>query len=250
MTTARLVGIYYPMLFKPDLTELKALQELYKKNPRLYRRASISMVNQFAFRAKKIAPKEIDKGNIVRAPRFISKSIRVDKANSQRPMAVVGTISRDRFTGLKEQEFGKTAKRRRTATTRARFGDKKRKLPTRHKLRPSTEVWKPSKFKIGRGQGRTRQTQAFLQRISREPTASRKPFMISRQFKGFQPGIYRMMGRDRIIKLWTFQQMKAKRTRWMEKTVKRTYTQRHARLFFAKALKREQKRHIPNRLKR
>jgi hypothetical protein len=96
--------------------------------------------------SKKLAPLQISKDMTLRSKSFISSSIRYQRATSTRLLASYGMRPRERFTGLVEQELGRTTTNR-APTLKSRGGNLKRRVAPRQRLKASTKVLSAQNFK-------------------------------------------------------------------------------------------------------
>ena len=108
--------------------------------------AMSSTLNKMVYEGRQDALPNISQAMTVRSPGFIKSSISYRKSNRSRLEAVWGMKKRKRFTGLSEQEFGRTEKKR-AATLKSRGGDLRSKVKPRLRLKPSVRIAKESDFK-------------------------------------------------------------------------------------------------------
>ena len=131
-------------LFDLNIKELVKLRKWYKRQPHKFRKATGSMLNDFAFGTRRSIVDLLTRRMTIRNPRFLSSRIRVTKArlsapvNSQR--ALTGTMAGPRFSGFVEQEKGTPTERTRAATLAARSGAKSSQVKPRFRLKPSSSV--------------------------------------------------------------------------------------------------------------
>lgn len=174
--------------FRADVTQLKQYAEALNRSPKLQRAANSGFINNLAFMAKGKAFAQIKKGMVVRAPGFVSGSIRVKKAHpgNDSPRATVGSIERARFTGWPEQEYGTKATKWRTATQEARIGGSfAGKMKGAARLKTGNAIFKP-------GSG------GALAAFSASP-GWRKPFLLQTRIGRMNPGLYRFAGHPKRI---------------------------------------------------
>ena len=197
-----------------------------KRAPTLFRRASAGVLNDMAFDAMRIAPKEIDKTMEVRNKSFVKSSFRVSKAKTgasiSQQEAIMGSIFKPRFSGWREQETGKATERERIASLAARGGSKSSTIKPRFRMKKGRRFIKPQQFKGRNFPFKFRTMLRVL--VSRR---KRELFYMDRKYKGMRPGLY-MFQRGKISKIQdaTGDKAQPRRDRWMTRTnnrLKRTF---------------------------
>lgn len=115
-----------------DMTEIRALAKWYRKQPNLIRKASATMLNNFAFGTKQEAFNVICARMTVRTPSFVKRQLRVTKADLSAPIdnqrSIAGSVASARFDGWTEQELGTPTARNRYATLASRGGTEQGKI--------------------------------------------------------------------------------------------------------------------------
>ena len=161
------------------------------------KRVGVNVSNTIAFQGRRNVLKELDKTMTIRDKRFIERHVIVKKASFNKPVASVGSIKRERFTGWEEQETGKKDTRKKVQTVAARRGKFSNRVTPRFRLkRGSKKAARPSDFGLsnsGRG------VVAFLEILSRKDF--REWFYIPFKFKKLDRGLYIFRGRKRTINI-------------------------------------------------
>lgn len=198
-------------LFAIKSQDLLKLQRFYRKAPRQFTAASAETLSSFAFGTRRKSILVIKNRMTVRNERFVTGSLRVQKASRSVPMnsqvAIAGSISRARFSGWEEQELGTKTSRTRTATRFARKGGS-RPVPPSLRMKPGNKFLAPRDFE---GQSDEHKVQVMLQTLSRQ--RYKKPFVI-KGHRRFNSGLYKFRGK-KIMMIWRFKTRKQpKRLRW------------------------------------
>ena len=202
------------MSFELDILELIDLIKLYEKAPGKVRYVVASMLNEFAFGVRGDAYYVIENQMKVRSKRFILGSLRVTKARSSQPVSImhsiVGSIERNRFSGLKEQELGKQDPRKRLPTLVARRGRESNKVAPSLRMKPGIKYLSPKDF-----QGKTEDNKVILMLKILKKAKYKKPFIV-RGSKFMGPGLYKFI-RKKPMRIWSFdpKKKKVKRVRWL-----------------------------------
>lgn len=133
-----------------DLTEIGGLRKWYGRKPHQMQRASAMLLNEFAFKTRDEAIRQIDKFMTVRNPKFVASRIRVTKTSYSTPIdrqrsitgsvAIRGAKGRGDFTGWTEQEKGTAVARKRVSTIASRGGNIQRQMIGRSRLKTKNEV--------------------------------------------------------------------------------------------------------------
>lgn len=216
-------------LFSMDTVDLIRLRKFYRKAPKIFGKAAAATLNAFAFGSRLHMLRVIGRKMIVRNPKFIAGSLKVDKARPNVPLsrleAITGSTVRPRYTGLVEQELGQTGPRNRVPTTAARGGNPASPMKGWARLKPNAKYPSPTSAKLLTGakggrkdfslsglSGATRIV-AFLSMLHERKTA--QTFIIKRPFGRFKRGLYRF-ARGTIKKLQSFDDKhKPRRVRWL-----------------------------------
>lgn len=177
------------------------------------KRAIVDTLSNMVFEAKKSAPDQIASAMTLRARGFISSSLRYEKATSSRLESVWGIKERERFTGLSDQEFGRTTSKR-AATLLARGDNLKSRVKPRLRLKPSTKVLKAEDL-----QRKPTSNGQFIQILKK--TNYRGLFLLTRK-DGARSGIYQLRGGRKTGKPRLIQAIgnipQQKRRPWMDPT--------------------------------
>jgi len=164
------------------------------------KKAMAATLNKLAYEGKQTAPEHIKSAMTLRGAAFISRTIGYTKTRSNLESAW-GMRPRTRFTGLSEQEFGRTDTKR-APTLESRGGKLSSKIKPKYRLKRSMKV---ASFKDFKRQP-VNENQAIaiwrkvgykgLVRLGRMQLASaRSGAMIE------QEGIYRLVGGSRFKKV-------------------------------------------------
>lgn len=103
-------------------------------------------LTKMAYQGKQLAPDQISKDMTLRSRSFISRSLRYEKSTRGRLVSQYGMIERERFTGLAEQEFGRT-KTDRAPTIQSRRGALQKRVSPKLRLKRSNQVIFRKNFK-------------------------------------------------------------------------------------------------------
>lgn len=210
-------------MIKLDNSGLKRLNSFYRRTAFQMKKASIGLVNNTAFRLRNDIVEEIEDSMTVRAPRFISGSIRRTKANFRTKTAEVGSISRPRFSGWVEQQKGTPSKRKRQPTLTARTGGNWKKKtaprfrfkPAKRFVRPSTDPFRKKGRRLSNNSGRD--IAIFLQILRRNKY--RQPFFLPIKYKRLEKGLY-IFKKKRLQLVQGLDPDPTKRNTWMTRVVK------------------------------
>lgn len=200
-------------LFAIKNEDLINLTKFYKRLPKQFARASASVLTSFAFGTRQKSIKIIKNRMNVRNERFITSSIKVEKANGNIPLgsqsSKTGSIERTRFTGLVEQELGTKSKRTRTSTLFARGGNESKQIRPSFRMKPGNQFKSPDDFA---GESNQHRAIVMLQTLSREKF--KKPFVI-KGHKKFKTGLYKLH-RNKIKRIQEFKnKVQPKRVKWL-----------------------------------
>ena len=201
-------------MFDLDKKDLRLLEKAYKKAPKKFARATAGMLNSYAFSTRISSIGIIHKRMTVRSAGFVNQAIRVQKAkgniqpNDQ--FSIVGSRGLPRFSGWAEQELGTPDKRTRTATAFARGGDKKKKIKTGMRLKPTNSFRSSDDFP---GKTAHHRSVAMLQIISREKDVTKQ--LIIKGHKRLPNGLYKIQRRKlRLVQRFDSPRKPIKRVRW------------------------------------
>jgi len=203
------------------------------KAPMQFRRAMAGYLNTSAFGSRKKSQIIIQRSMVVRAPGFILGSIRVERA-SPAPYPVhmtsmMGSVKRERYSGLAEQETGQAWATKRTNTVAAREGSPRRIIPKKYRMgrkhRLLTDV---VDLFVARRAGRAASNQSHSSRVAAAlAILTRKndtrPFIIGGT-PGRKSGLYRLDG-GKLVMLQRIKRrsIRPKRVEWMSGGVKKFY---------------------------
>ena len=201
-------------MFHIDRSELRKLTKFYKDAPRLFSRAAAGYLNSVGFGTRSQSLQIINRRMTIRDSRFIQSSIRVQKARPGQPLAKmhseVGTIVRERFTGLREQEEGTKADRSRVPTLVARGSDKQKKVKPSVRMKSANQFMSPDDFK---GKNAAHRVVVMLQVLARRQF--RKPFLI-KGHRRFRKGLYQFKQRKlRMVQSFEPRNSTVRRVRWL-----------------------------------
>jgi len=211
-------------IFNVELSDLINLRKWYKRAPKEFLRGTASMLNDLAFGTRGRSAIEIEKTMVIRNLRFVMSSLRVVKANARKALdyqkAEVGSISRDRFTGWQEQEFGTTARKSRTHSLLSRGGTEGGIVRRRARLLSGSDFPTPNDYP-----GKSKAHRAVVMIIMLKRKRYRKPFVISglesgyRNFPQVDDGLYQYTNKDQFRALQKFKDkpIKPRRVRWMSR---------------------------------
>lgn len=210
-------------IFDIDLVNLHRLKKFYRNSPKQFKKATVMLLNNFAFGVRAETLKFLSRKMIVRDKRFVSSRLQVTKArpgNTSSQVSTVGSVPKKQFTGWREQELGIPTADDRTASLLARRGSKRKKMVAGARLKPSVE-FPDSENYFGEGDNRV---YSMLSKLGRENY--KKAFIIKRHSK-FKSGLYKFRGRKRksksgkkikyvkMLQRFSSPNTKPKRLRWM-----------------------------------
>jgi hypothetical protein len=221
-------------MFQVNDIEIFRLRKLIKQSPVKMRAVTAKILNDLAFKTRTEAIKTLKKELIIRQEKFISSTIRVQKAKSTAPMetqvSTIGSIAKRRFSGFEEQELGTETKRTRVASLYGRSGSKSKVIKSAFRLRKNFPS--PKDYP---GKSYSHRTTVMLQTLNQQKY--KKPFVIKKHRK-FKPGLYRFL-RKRIVPLQHFKprSLQPKRIKWLSMAYEKTYEQIGLGALWARALK-------------
>lgn len=177
-------------------SNIDELVKLAKTTPNKMKRVGINVSNTMAFNTRRQILKELKTSMTIRSGRFVERSVIVKKASFSNPVAQVGSIRRERFTGWEEQETGKKDARKRTQTVAARRGKFRNRVAPRFRMKPGRKKsLRPSDVGLN---NTSSDIPAFLNILSRKKNF-RESFYIPARYKKLQRGIYIFKGRTTKI---------------------------------------------------
>jgi hypothetical protein len=206
-------------MFSLDLVQIEKLKKLYKQFPKEFARASANVINKQAFDMKdNYLPKAISDLMTVRSPGFIKSSIRYTKSpprsDINKQVSIVGTIEKNNFTGLKEQELGTKTERRKKIDIAARGRKWKDKVKSKFRLKPGKRVYKRSDFD-------NVTIPQFLQ-IMNNKQYRRELFMIDEHYDNLKRGTYIINSKGKLIRIYSTEgNLQPKRIYFMKAALKR-----------------------------
>lgn len=134
------------MEWQVDITEIKAIRSWYKKQPNMFRKATATMLNRFAWGTRDQAVKQIGLTMTVRNRSFVSGRLRVTQVSLSTPIdqqrSWAGSVASARFSGWTEQEKGTPTARNRFGTLASRGGEITNQMRQGVRLKPGVEVVK------------------------------------------------------------------------------------------------------------
>lgn len=236
-------------VFELNLIDYLNFKRMQKRAPKLYSQAAAHVLNSAAFGTRKLALRELKAQSIVRNERFISGSMRVEKARRGAPMdmnrSIVGSIKRDNFSGWREQEGGQQTKRDYLAKPAARRGNMRKQIGRLARLRNTGRFPQPKDF---RGRNTVSRAYKMIHILSR--SGFTHPFLIfglENTRKRMPPGLYRFgAGKYPNRKIKLLQRFKSpgstKRNPWMAPAREKYIKYVNLRTVWGRAVERELKR--------
>ena len=227
-------------MFDLDKKELVELVMIMRKQPKVWNRAATNLLNSFAFGNRQESIKVIRTRMTVRNERFLSSSLRVEKAKTNQKLASkiaeVGSIRRDRFSGWAEQELGTATKQTRSQSLLARGGSTNKVIRPGVRMKPAKNYERPENFN---GQDLHHRNIVMMQTLRRRKY--RKPFVIHGH-KRIRSGLYKFHSRKLMI-LQDFKAPKGpKRVKWLSGGEQKYFAKNKPSAVWREALKREMKR--------
>lgn len=227
-------------MFDLSKKELVQLALLMRRQPLVWNRAATNVLNSFAFGNRTESMKVIRTRMTVRNERFLSSSMRVEKAklgqDITRKHSEVGSIQRDRFSGWKEQELGTTTKKTRSQSLLARGGTLTKAVRPSVRMKKANAYEKPENFD---GKNLHHRNIVMMQELRRR--GYRKPFVIHGH-KRIRSGLYKFHSRKLMI-LQDFRQPKGpKRVKWLQGGERKYFAKNKPSDVWHESLKREMKR--------
>lgn len=178
--------------FTVSTKDRAVLQKFYKDAPAAMTRISAGVLTSMARADREQIPKTMDNLLTVRTPSVIKKATRFVPANKSQPInqqqSISGSIEIPRHDAWAHIQQG-------AATRITQFTDEGRGGSSRGVARKQAKAGKhtdESDLNI-KGSG-SKRTQAFLFAIKRDSSKRRKPFYLSKPFKGMPRGVYRYIG--------------------------------------------------------
>lgn len=244
-----------PSPFDLDLEDLKQLQKFYKKAPKAFGRVSAGVSNSMAFESRIEIQKTLKADFTIRSLGMLKRGLGVSTAKKSAPInsqeSSVFSRAWDGFTGWEEQERGTVNKGVTEFTEAGRvggtFSGKGKK-----QAKAGQAKTEPSDFKL-KGSGRKR-TINYLIAIKRSKDR-KKSFYVPRRMRGLlSKGVYKFVGGRvsrkgrfkgqlrgaELVKLSTPKgNIKPKKTKWMERSVKRATRESNIKRFWGENFDRE-----------
>ena len=209
----------------PDLVNL---QKTLRRAPGKFSRAVTGVANTLAFQARTAAVRNIQAATITRNPRFVSASMRVEKARFSRNFRNIQAetfsfdISRSgRSTGFLELEEGGRSKSKRVPTLASRTGgNKQRKVSSGVRMKNLGRFHRHKAFR-----GKSKQARvAHMLRVARAGKLGATPLVVpagmSGRMRGMVSGVYKRRRRS-IVLMNPFdgKRRATKPIRWMSRAV-------------------------------
>jgi len=200
-------------IFRFKESGIRVLQQFHRDFAKAHKYAQIGHINKLAFRTRGAIINELGRNMTIRSPGFVRGSVKYERANPTKPVAEVGSVRRERFSGWIEQETGQKTQRKRVQTLTARNSDWKRRVAPRFRLKPGAKFIRPDDMKLNRTQ-----IVPFLQILNKRRYKS--PFYIPIRYKRMQRGIYVFI-RQKIRRVQTFdpKNIQPRRDEWMSRAV-------------------------------
>lgn len=180
-----------------DTTQIDRWGAHLREQIRAMPRAEAALLNNMAFGVRTEALRYIPTIMVVRNPRFLSASLRVNKASTGRLVATLASVGRNRFTALWEQEFGGEMQRH-PASKIARGGNEKGQIKQSARLRG--DIITPDDVELANIRSERQRMHAYLEVLQRR--SERRPFIV-RGDSGFRPGLMQfgklIMGRRKRV---------------------------------------------------
>jgi hypothetical protein len=172
--------------------------------------------------SKKLAPIQISKDMTLRSKGFISSTIRYQRARSGFLQSEYGMIAKGSFTGLAEQEFGRTDSSKRAPTLKSRAGGNlARRVSPRRRLKDATKVAKASDFK--------RKPKSDVEMLAVWRSVRYKGLFMVPASNMMKPGIYRFRSFGKNAKLEMVHALgeipQQRKRPWMDNTNERVMKQ-------------------------
>jgi len=147
-------------------------------------------LTSMAVQGKKIGPDQISRDMTLRSRGFVSSGLRYRKAVRGRLIAAYGMIDRSnkRFTGLVEQEFGRTRIKRAPTVTGSRGGSLKKRISPRYRLKRSTKVLFPQNYK--RRNIISRKVRSFVSKVFKKGTKETSQMLMILRIKKYKGLFY------------------------------------------------------------
>ncbi len=218
-------------IFNFESPDLVNLQKWYRKAPKRFIGAVRGVVTTLAFEARAQAVQNIKNGTITRNPRFVSASMRVEKAKRvsslSQVVAEMGSIDISRkglSSGFEELETGKRSTSDRVPTLASRAGgNERKKVSPGVRFNKVGKFHRPKNFRSSRTKTKRAQVARMLNAI-RKREVENKPFIIPSGLTGpmgrMVPGIWKRKGKDfKLMNPFQGRRGKTKRIEWMARAV-------------------------------
>lgn len=227
-------------IFTLKQSDLKKLEEYYRKSPFRFRGVTGRVLNTYAFEARKESIKIVETEMMSRKKGFANRVLRAKMANFFQPSSAqkseVGSRSFPRFSGWVEQQNGRKTDRTRVATTLGRGGSEGKQIAPSARLKQSNQFKSPDDYK---GRSRHHRAVVMMQALSRQ--GYKKPFIV-RGHARMAPGVYKFRGRGRkrgpqMLQSFNPINVQPKVNRWLTKSVDRMFNHINIRSVYARAFR-------------
>jgi hypothetical protein len=214
-----------------DLRDVNLLNKIWDESPRKFEYAVSRMLNDMAFGSRKeIIDYGIPKTMIVRNKGYVRKFVRVKKAVAGLSLnniySTVFSVEQGNVTGWEEQEYGLEDKRPKVPLTKARGGNRAKKVLDKFRMKKGTKFPNPKNYP---GKNLQLKNVIMLQILSR--TNVRQPFII-KGHKDLKSGLYKFeeqrggnkwRGNQKLRMLQKFKHEKSTidKKPWMELSVRK-----------------------------
>lgn len=236
-------------VFEMGLIDFMNFKRMQRRAPKLFARAGADVLNSAAFGVRKLAIRNIKSDMIARNERFITGSVKVQKAPLGRPLltnqSIVGSIRRDRFSGWREQEGGQQTKREHLAKPAARKKNIRKQMLRIARLRNTGRFPQPKDF---RGRSTIDRAYKMIAVLSRSGfTAPFLIFGLENNKRRIPPGLYRFgTGKYPTRRIELLQRFKSpeptKKRPWMQPAVAQYISRVNLRTVWGRAVARELRR--------
>lgn len=201
--------------------DLKLLAKLFKRAPLKMGAAGARVLNSMAFSLKNINFRVLEKELTIRSPGFVKSRLRVSMARTG-PIntleAEAGSITGDRFTGWKEQQYGTPVERKRTHTRYARGGSWQGKVRQGLRSRQKNPMYRMSDFNIKNAKNKKHRLIIFLQILDKKKISDR--FDFPGYLGRMNSAVYQMKnGKIRGVYRGPSYKIQPQRIPWMDKSI-------------------------------
>lgn len=189
-------------VFQAKIIGYGALEEWYRRHPRMVQYAASDMLNQLAFMTKRETFDVISEEMIIRKSRFVSSSVRVTKSKGyhdiNRQKSIAGSVFRSDFSGWLEQETGEESEKTRSIFKAARRGNIHKVVSPGFRMKPSSNFLSPDSPDFANiHESDNRKSIIMINMLARKGYS--RPFIIKGHDK-FSPGLYKFKGRAKTVK--------------------------------------------------